>query len=64
MHSLGYTYNDLKPDNIMLNNSSNGQVHVTLIDFGFAKQIKEFTNSDEEVDYFEGNIMFASIDKL
>jgi serine/threonine protein kinase len=39
VHSAGYTYNDLKPDNIMLNNSSNGQVNVTLIDFGYAKQI-------------------------
>ena len=36
VHQAGITYNDLKPDNIMLNNNSKGQVKVTLIDYGFA----------------------------
>jgi len=38
VHQAGYTFNDLKPDNIMLNNDYDGKLRVTLVDFGFAKR--------------------------
>ena len=44
VHSAGFTYNDLKPANIMLNNDKYGNLHVTLVDFGFAKQFRATTD--------------------
>ena len=49
LHKTGYTHNDLKPDNIMLD-IQNTQIHAVLIDFGFtdkymngSKHIKKTT---------------------
>ena len=60
IHESGFTYNDLKPENIMLNNSSDGSVHATLIDFGYAKEYVPKQHL-EEADFFEGNMYFASV---
>ncbi len=46
MHGLGYTYRDLKPENLMI--SSNG--YVKLVDFGFAKQVP-FVNKSGTIQY-------------
>ena len=36
MHYVGYTHNDIKPANIMIDFMDAGQIKATLIDFGFA----------------------------
>ena len=38
LHSNRIIYRDLKPENIVLNMKNRG--HISLVDFGFAKQIK------------------------
>ena len=43
----------------MLNNDSKGNLRLTLIDFGYAKSYRG-TNEEDELDEFEGNILFAS----
>jgi CRP-like cAMP-binding protein len=43
MHDLGYTYRDLKPENLMI--SYNG--YLKLVDFGFAKQVPFFNKSGQ-----------------
>ena len=52
----------------MLNNDKSGNLTVTLIDFGFAK---EYLNQNgqpfsetEELETFEGNVLFASTNHL
>ena len=43
LHESGYTHNDMKLDNIMINN---GQViKATLIDFGYATQFMDKNNN-------------------
>jgi serine/threonine protein kinase len=43
VHSVGYTHNDIKSSNIMINE----HCEATLIDFGFAKQFIEKDDSGE-----------------
>ena len=40
VHNARYTYNDLKPDNVMLSTDKDGNIRVSLIDYGFAKKYK------------------------
>ena len=66
MHENGYTYNDLKPENIMISNApDSSNVNVKLIDYGY---VNNFLDSDGKViskhqheEYFRGNILFASL---
>ena len=37
VHSTGFIYRDLKPENILLDHEG----HVKMVDFGFAKQLRE-----------------------
>jgi serine/threonine protein kinase len=63
IHNCGFTYNDLKPGNILLDYKSDSLSHVNLVDFGLAKR---FLDPDgvhlpkRELPHFDGNIMFAS----
>lgn len=41
IHGLGYSYRDLKPENLLIN----AQGYLKLVDFGFAKQIPFFNKS-------------------
>ena len=41
MHKAGYTYNDLKPENLLMNNTTKGELKITLIDFGFAQKFED-----------------------
>ena len=80
IHNAGYIFNDLKLDNLMLENSvdcrkikkSDGDIflnnNVNIIDFGFATQYLE---EDEKthvkktiLDSFRGNLVFSSMNQL
>ena len=47
VHSSGRTFNDLKPQNIMVEHDSNGELNVVLIDFGFSA--KYLTSDDNHI---------------
>jgi serine/threonine protein kinase len=38
---VGYTHNDIKPSNLMIDFQDDSTLKVTLIDFGFAKKFLE-----------------------
>ena len=63
LHESGRTHNDLKMENIMVND---GEVlQATLIDFcNSTKYVDKYNNhiSKQETQTFSGNIMFASVD--
>jgi len=52
----------------MLNNDCYGNLKLTLIDFGYAKKYidehGQIYNMNAEVDIFEGNILFSSVNQL
>ena len=67
VHNARYTYNDIKPDNIMLSTSEEGEIRISLIDFGFAKKYKEdglHVSKNQKRDVFQGNLLFASPNHL
>jgi serine/threonine protein kinase len=65
VHSCGYLFNDLKPNNILIGNSDGKNLHkVRLIDFGISKKYmredgKHIEQKDEQ--FFKGNFIFASV---
>ena len=65
VHKVRRTYNDLKPENVMLNIHENNRPQVYLIDFGFTDRfIKEGSmehNEKERTQYFKGNLNFSSV---
>ena len=38
VHFAGRIYNDLKPENIMVDEDENGKLHMILIDFGYSSE--------------------------
>lgn len=67
VHCAKRTFNDLKPQNVMINTTGrpDADPEVYLIDFGFAtkyvsKSGKEHIPESSKVDAFTGNIVFAS----
>ena len=67
VHASGYTYNDLKLDNILIGdeNFSDKSLHqIRLIDFGFAEKFMNPNGThimQEDADFFRGNMIFASM---
>lgn len=67
VHGAKYSYNDLKPDNIMLTSTDNGEVRVSLVDFGYAKRYKNGSKHVDQrtlLDNFQGNMLFGSVNQL
>ena len=75
VHKAGRTYNDMKPQNVMISyknkevfNSS--ELDVTIIDFGFVDKFKDEKKAyahierSETVEMFQGNLLFASVDHM
>jgi serine/threonine protein kinase len=65
LHKTGYTHNDIKPGNIMIDRSKkDSSVRATLIDFGFSMK---FISAEREhlkiqsLETFKGNISFSSL---
>lgn len=65
VHDCGYLFNDLKPNNILVGNQDEKELHkIRLIDFGISK--KYLDNNGEhfkqtEENFFRGNFLFASV---
>lgn len=78
VHNEGYVYNDLKPDNILVDycakmpkryypGNAFRSTSLNLIDFGFAQKYRNKDKSHqprENIDVFKGNLVFASRDQL
>ena len=64
---IGYTHNDIKPANIMIDKIDKSDSKVTLIDFGFATRFlskhKEHL-AREQTQTFKGNISFSSLNQM
>jgi serine/threonine protein kinase len=63
VHEGRRTFNDLKPENIMIDD----QMEVTLIDFGLCqKYVKSGLHLEQgdQVTHFQGNLTFASLNQL
>ena len=66
VHTSHRTYNDLKPENVMIDITESGIPKVHLVDYGFAdKYVKENSkdhiDSDHSVDTFRGNLDYSSL---
>ena len=59
VHEARMTYNDLKPSNIMMEESASEGIRVYLIDFGLSKCIE--SNDKFSKITFEGNLIFSSL---
>ena len=79
IHESGYTYNDLKLDNLLIGNDdelpgeyTDGNcfdgLSINIVDFGFATRFRSEDNKTnlpvQNVKVFRGNIMFASPNQL
>lgn len=66
VHTSHRTYNDLKPENIMIDIREDGSEKVTLVDYGLADKFveegsKDHISLDRKVNVFHGNIVFSSL---
>ena len=75
VHKAGRTYNDMKPQNVMISYENKEMINaselaVTIIDFGFVDKFKDEKNNfahierAEKVKMFQGNLLFASVDQM
>ena len=80
VHKAGFTYNDLKLDNLMVefdnklpkkgtpdHESAFANATINLVDFGFAAKYVDKNKvhmPKEELDSFKGNLIFASLNQL
>ena len=63
LHLTGYTYNDIKPDNIMINFNKDGNICATLINYGLTSKYKSNKKHIEkgEVENLRGNLVFSTL---
>jgi len=70
IHEAGYTYNDLKLDNVLIGddkdlpNAKHSLYKCRLIDFGLAKKFQQEDGSHiplKKEKLFQGNLIFASV---
>lgn len=71
VHCSKRTYNDLKPENIMITPPDNQheKLKVHLVDFGFSDKFydedtQEHIKEGETVDLFKGNLFYSSLNQL
>jgi serine/threonine protein kinase len=70
IHNAGYTYNDMKLDNILVGDhtmSEKTMHQIRLIDFGFAARFLDKNRvhiAEEEVDVFRSNMIFATVNQF
>jgi len=68
VHECGFTYNDLKPQNVMVHIKDGNTPSPILIDFGLVKKYLKSNGShnpsDLQTDNFEGNLMFSSQNQM
>ena len=68
VHLAGRIYNDLKPENIMVDKDEDGKLLIVLIDYGFCSKYitPQGCHIDdlELLEIFRGNIMFSSLDQM
>ena len=70
IHMAGYTYNDLKLDNILVGDCDNTPTslsEVRVIDFGFAAKYRQKDGQhieELEVDVFRSNMIFATVNQF
>jgi serine/threonine protein kinase len=68
LHECGYTHNDIKLQNIMIQGSKNKSImQIVLLDYGFATKFmsdkgKHLKQTD--TGYFTGNLLFSNTDQL
>jgi len=70
IHGAGYTYNDMKLDNILVGDYTMNEktMHqIRLIDFGFATRYLDKQGNhieDQETDVFRSNMIFATVNQF
>ena len=68
VHQCGRTYNDVKPENVMVETDKEGHRHIVLIDFGLADRYidneKNHVAEHKEKESFQGNILFSSLNQM
>ena len=70
VHKSNRTFNDLKPENIMITPAKEGgSLKVHLIDFGFVDKFvdettKKHIEDGELVDIFRGNLLYSSLNQM
>ena len=70
IHNSGFTYNDLKLDNILIGSheqDEHSMNQVRLIDFGFAQRYVDGTGQhikQEDIDVFRSNMIFATVSQF
>ena len=62
VHTAHRTFNDLKPENIMINRLEDGTLKAYLIDYGFSDTLIKSDDQNEDifVPSFKGNMLFSS----
>jgi serine/threonine protein kinase len=69
LHNIGYTHNDIKPGNIMIDIApdNRSQIKTTLIDFGFSHGFLSSSGKHlkmDDVETFQGNLSFSSLQQM
>ena len=60
VHTAHRTFNDLKPENVMISRLEDGTLKAYLIDYGFANTLRTDDQNDIYLPTFKGNLLFSS----